>query len=91
MSAEVDTSSSVSLRGEAEITQEPSQSSSSSELLIMDTLDSVIPPQPGLVEPRMNKRRDRSPSERSDGRSSNSQRKPLSRSRKPISRSRKPL
>ena len=34
----------------------------------MDTHGSVVPSQSSLVEPRINKRRDRSPSETSDGR-----------------------
>ena len=38
----------------------------------MDTHGSVVPSQPILVEPRINKRRDRSPGETSDGRDDNS-------------------
>ena len=56
---------SVSFRGDAE----------SAEVLnslngqpFMDTHGSVVPSQSSLVEPRINKRRDRSPSETSDGR-----------------------
>ena len=37
----------------------------------MDTLGSVVPNQSGLVQPRISKRRDRSPSETSDGRAAN--------------------
>ena len=37
----------------------------------MDMLGSVVPNQSGLVEPRINKRRDRSLSETSDGRAAN--------------------
>ena len=69
MSAEVGTSSSstpsVSLRGDAESAEE---SSSSIGQPSMDTLGSVVPNQSGLVEARLSKRRDRSPSETSDGR-----------------------
>ena len=38
----------------------------------MDTCGSVVPSQPILFEPRINKRRDRSPSETSDGRADTS-------------------
>ena len=55
----------LSLRGDAESAQ---ASSSLIEQPIMDTCDSIVPSQPILVEPRINKRRDRSPSETSDGR-----------------------
>ena len=56
---------SVSSRGDAESAE---VSSSLSGQTIMDTLGSVVPSQLSLVEPRINKRRDRSPSETSDGR-----------------------
>ena len=59
----------LSLRGDAESAQ---ASSSLIEQPIMDTCDSIVPSQPILVEPRINKRRDRSPSETSDGRAENS-------------------
>ena len=63
VSAEVGTSSSstpsVSLRDDAESAEE---STSSIGQPIMDTLVSVVPDQSGLVEPRISKRRDRSPS-----------------------------
>ena len=69
MSAEVGTSSSstpsVSLRGDAESAEE---SSSSIGQPSMDTLGSVVPNKSGLVEARLSKRRDCSPSETSDGR-----------------------
>ena len=55
---------SVSLRGDAENAE---VSSPLSGQPIMDTHSSVVPSQPILVEPRINKRRDRSPSETSDG------------------------
>ena len=60
---------SVSLRGDAESAE---VSSSLSGQPIMDTHGSVLPSQPILVEPRFNKRRDRSPSEISDGRADTS-------------------
>ena len=44
----------------------------------MDTRGSVVPSQPILVEPRINKRRDRSPSETSDGRVDTSRGNPSS-------------
>ena len=56
---------SISLRGDAESAE---LSSSLSGQPIMDTHGSVVPSQSSLVEPRINKRRDRSPSETSDGR-----------------------
>ena len=43
----------------------------------MDTHGSVVPFQSSLVEPRINKRRDRSPSETSDGRADTSEETPL--------------
>ena len=55
---------SVSLRGDAESAE---VSSSLSGQPIMDTHGSIVPSQPNLVEPRINKRRDRSPSDTSDG------------------------
>lgn len=64
-SAEVETSSSrtpsVSLSGNSEINQEPTQSSSSGEVPNSDTLLSVDPPDAVLGEPRFGKRCDRSP------------------------------
>ena len=44
----------------------------------MDTHGSVVPSQSSLVEPRVNKRRDRSPSEISDGRADTSRGNPSS-------------
>ena len=73
MSAEVGTSSSstpsVSLRGDAESVEKPSSLIGQP---IMDTLGSVVPIQSSPVEPRINKRRDRSPTETSEGRAGNS-------------------
>ena len=73
MSAEVGPSTSstpsVSLRGDAESVEKPSSLIGQP---IMDTLGSVVPIQSSLVEPRINKRRDRSPTETSDGRAGNS-------------------
>ena len=66
---------SVSLRGDAESAE---VSSSLSGQPIMDTHVSVVPSQPTLVEPRINKRRDRSPSETSDGRADTSRGNPSS-------------
>ena len=66
---------SVSLRGDAESAE---VSSSLSGQPIMDTHGSVLPSQPILVEPRFNKRRDRSPSEISDGRAHTSRGNPSS-------------
>ena len=60
---------SVSLRGDAESAE---VSSSLSGQTIMDTHGSVVPSQSSLVGPRINKRRDRSPSETSDGRADTS-------------------
>ena len=62
---------SVSLRGD---TESAKVSSSLSGKTIMDTHGSVVPSQSSLVEPRINNRRDRSPSETSD---EHFQRKPL--------------
>ena len=56
---------SISLRGDAESAE---VSSSLSGQPSMDTHGSVVPSQSSLVEPRINKRRDRSPSETSVGR-----------------------
>ena len=85
-SAEVGPSSSstpsVSLRGDA------GSAEVSSSLIgqpIMDTRGSVVPSQPILVEPRINKRRDRSPSETSDGRADNSRGNPSSNRGNPFS------
>ena len=66
---------SVSLRGDAESAE---VSSSLSGQTIMDTHVSVVPSQSSLVEPRINKRRDRSPSETSDGRADTSRGNPSS-------------
>ena len=66
---------SVSLRGDAESAE---VSSSFSGEPIMDTHGSVVPSQPILVEPRINKRCDRSPSETSDGRADTSRGNPSS-------------
>ena len=60
---------SVSLRGDTESAE---VFSSLSGQTIMDTHGSVVPSQSSLVEPRINKRRDRSPSETSDGRADTS-------------------
>ena len=53
-------------------------SSSLSGQTIMDMHGSVLPSQSSLVEPRINKRRDRSPSERLDGRADTSRVNPSS-------------
>ena len=78
-SAEVDPSTSstpsVSLRGDTESAE---VSRSLSGQTVMDTHRSVVPSQPTLVEPRSNKRRDRSPSETSDGRADTSRGNPSS-------------
>ena len=66
---------SVSLRGDAESAE---VSSSLSGQTIMDTHGSIVPSQSSLVEPRINKRRDRSPSETSDGRADTSRENPSS-------------
>ena len=66
---------SVSLRGDAESAE---VSSSLSGQTIMDTHGSVVPSQPILAESRINKRRDRSPSETSDGRVDTSRGNPSS-------------
>ena len=66
---------SVSLRGDAESAE---VSSSLIGQPIMDTRGSIVPSQPILVEPRINKRRDRSPSETSDGRADSSRGNPSS-------------
>ena len=66
---------SVSLRGDAESAE---VSSSLSGQTIMDTHGSVVPSQSSLVEPRINKRRDCSPSETSDGRADTSRGNPSS-------------
>ena len=66
---------SVSLRGDAESAE---VSSSLSGQTIMDTHGSVVPSQPILAESRINKRRDRSPSETSDGRADTSRGNPSS-------------
>ena len=77
MSAEVGTSSSstpsVNLRGDTESAEEPSSSIGQPS---MQTLRSVLPNQPSLVEPRISKHRDHSPSETSDGRAANSRENP---------------
>ena len=65
---------SVSLRGDADSAK---VSSSLSGQTIMDTPGSVVPSQSSLVEPRINKRRDRSPSETSDGRADTFKESPL--------------
>ena len=79
MSAEVGTSSSstpsVCLRGDTESAEEPSSFIGQP---IMDTLGSVVPIQSSLVEPRINKRCDHSPSETSDGRADSSRGNPSS-------------
>ena len=64
---------SVSLRGDAESAE---VSSSLNGQTIIDTHGSVVPSQSSLVEPRINKRRDRSPSETSDGRADTSRANP---------------
>ena len=66
---------SVDLRGDAESAE---VSSSLSGQTIMDTHGSVVPSQSSLVEPRIKKRRDRSPSETSDCRADTSRRNPSS-------------
>ena len=66
---------SVSLRGDTESAE---VSSSLSGQPIMDTHGSVVPSQSSLLEPRINKRRDRSPSETSDGRTDASRGNPSS-------------
>ena len=66
---------SVSLRGDAESAE---VSSSLSGQPILDTHGSVAPFQSSLVEPRINKRRDRSPSETSNGRADTSRGNPSS-------------
>ena len=66
---------SFSLRGDADSAE---VSSSLSGQPIMDTHGSVVPSQPTLVEPRINKRRDRSPSETSDGRADTARGNPSS-------------
>ena len=66
---------SVSLRGDAESAEVPSSLSGQT---IIDTHGSVVPSQSSLVEPRINKRRDRSPSETSDGRADASRGNPSS-------------
>ena len=84
VSTEVDPSTSstpsVSLRGDAESAE---VSSSFSGQTSMDTHGSVVPSQSSLVEPRINKRRDRSPSETSDGRADTSRGNPSSDRRNP--------
>ena len=62
-------STSVSLRGDAKSAE---VSTSLSGQPIMDTHGSVVSSQSSLVEPRINKRRDRSPSETSDSRADTS-------------------
>ena len=76
---------SVSLRGDAESAE---VSSSLSGQPIMDTRGSVVPFQPILVEPRINKRRDRSPSEISDGQADTS---PLQTEETPLMTEETPL
>ena len=66
---------SVSLRGYAESAE---VSSSLSGQTIMDTHGSFVLSQSSLVEPRINKRRDHSPSETSDGRADTSRGNPSS-------------
>ena len=66
---------SVSLRGDAESAE---VSGSLSGQPIMDTHGSVVPSQPTLVEPRINKRLYRSPSETSHGRANTSRGYPSS-------------
>ena len=66
---------SVSLRGDAESAE---VSSSLSGQTIMDTHGSVVPSQSSLVDPRINKRRDRSPGETSDDRADTSRGNPSS-------------
>ena len=66
---------SVSLRGDTESAE---VFSSLSGQTIIDTHGSVVPSQSSLVEPRINKRRDRSPSETSDGRADTSRGNPSS-------------
>ena len=78
-SAEVSPSTSstpsVNLRDDAESAE---VSSSLSGHPIMDTHSSVVPSQSSLVEPSINKRRDRSPSETLDGRADTSRGNPSS-------------
>ena len=74
---------SISLRGD------PVSAEVSSSLIgqpIMDTRGSVVPSQPILVEPRINKRRNRSSSETSDGRADTSRGNPSSDRETPIDR-----
>ena len=78
---------SVSLRGKAESAE---VSSSLIGQPIMDTRGSVVPSQPILAEPRINKRRDRSPSETLDGRADNSRGNPSSDRGNPSSDRRNP-
>ena len=82
VSAEVGTSSSstlsVSLRGDTESAEEPSSFIGQP---IMDTLGSVVSIQSSLVEPRINKRCDHSPSETSDGRADSSRGNPSNSNR----------
>ena len=66
---------SVSLRGDAESAE---VASSLIGRPIMDTRGSIVPSQPILVEPRINKRRDRSLSETSDDRADTSRGNPSS-------------
>ena len=66
---------SVSLRGDAESAE---VLNSLSGQPIMDTHGSVVPSQSSLVEPRINKRRDLSPSETSDSRADTSRGNPSS-------------
>ena len=79
LSTEVDTSTSstpsLSLRGNAESAE---VSTSLIGQPLIDTLGSVVPNQSGLVEARISKRRDRSPSEISDGRAANPRGNPSS-------------
>ena len=66
---------SVSLRGDAESAEVLNSLNGQS---IMETQGSVVPSTSSLVEPRINKRRDRSPSETSDGRADASRGNPSS-------------
>ena len=66
---------SVSLRGDAESAEE---ARSLIGQPIKVTLGRIVPIQSSLVEPRIKKRRDRSPSETSDGRADNSEGNPSS-------------
>ena len=79
---------SVSLRGDAESAE---VSSSLIGQPIMDTHGIVVPPQPILVEPRINKRRDRSPSETSDGRAEIPKETPLLIEETPLQTEETPL